>query len=78
MAVWGANRSMGRQQEKPIKSACAVLQRAAGVLAEGGERGRGARVSTRMHRRAGAHPWVAAEGRVRKNRSTCMLIVPQP
>lgn len=63
----------GKSRSKPS----VVLQRAAEVLAEGGVRRREPGVSTRMHWRAEALPWVAAEGRVRKNRSMCMLIVPQ-
>jgi hypothetical protein len=48
------------------------------MLAEGSEMGRGPRVSTRMRRRAGAHPGrVVGDGGIRKNRSMCMLIVPQ-
>jgi len=34
------------------------------------------KANTRMHRRAEAAPRVAADEEVRKNRSTCMLIVP--
>jgi hypothetical protein len=31
----------------------------------------------RMDRRAEAHPRTGADGRIRKNRSTCMLVAPE-
>jgi hypothetical protein len=44
------------------RTRCAMGFEAAEVLAEGGERGRGRGMSTRMDGHAEAHPDVAAEG----------------
>jgi len=81
-ALWDLNGGLGRNKSinrhrKSRSRPCAVVQKAAGGLVERGERCRGLRVSTRMYRRAGAHPRVVGDEGIRKNRSTCMLIVPQ-
>src|SRR5262252_5540522 len=81
-ALWDLNGGLGRNRSmvrhrKSRSRPCAVVQRAAGGLVEGGEGGRGLRVSAGMYRRAGAHPRVVGNEGIRKNRSTCMLIVPQ-
>ena len=71
----GRNRSMDGQRKRRSRDVrrCRELQECRRrVVREVVEH----RVSTRMHRRAKAHPRVATDGRVRKNRSTCMLIVP--
>jgi hypothetical protein len=56
-ALWDLNGSSGRKsfmsgREKGGLAVCAVPQRATRVSVEGGERGRGRWVSTRMRRRA--------------------------
>jgi hypothetical protein len=61
------------RHRKSQSGRCAVLPRTAGGLAEDRERGRGPRVSTPMHRRAGAHPRFVGNGHIWKNRSMCML-----
>jgi hypothetical protein len=72
---------MGFRDQRPAESSESTVGKMEGAGAEelaSRKEGCFDKVSTRMRRRAGAHPCIGTEGRVRKNRSTCMLIVPQP
>ena len=53
-----------------------MLPRTAGGLAEDSERGRGPGVSTRMHRRAGAHPRIVGNRRWAQSDLICDFACP--